>query len=84
MQTNLCGPNSEKLKERFSEHTTSVRKKANNAVGAHFNGPGHSLANMNILALEKVYSRGTKFIEKRESLWINQLEAQYKGINRNK
>ena len=32
--------------------------------------PGHSLADMNILAIEKVFTPGKKIIEKRESLWI--------------
>ena len=51
------------LKERFGEHKTSVRKKSNNAVGDHFNGLGHSIANMNVLALEKVYTTGQSMIE---------------------
>ena len=72
------------LKERFGEHKTSVRKEANNAIGGHFNGPGHSIANMNIIALEKVYTPGQATIEKRESLYINKLEAEFRGLNRQK
>ena len=53
-------------------------------MGDHFNGPGHSLANMNVLALEKVYTPGQAIIEKRESLYINKLEAEFRGINRQK
>ena len=78
------GQTQRQLKERFGEHKTSVRTKQNNSVGQHFNGPGHSLANMNILAIEKVFSRGTAIIEKRESHWINKLEAEFKGLNRTK
>ena len=76
------GQTQRQLGERFSEHKTSVRTKANNVVGQHFCGPGHSLENMHIMAIEKVFTRGTKFIEKRESLWIEKLAAELKGLNK--
>ena len=76
------GQTQRQLGERFSEHKTSVRTKAHNVVGQHFCGPGHSLENMHIMAIEKVFTRGTKFIEKRESLWIEKLEAEFKGLNK--
>ena len=47
------------LKERFGEHKTSVRTHAKNAVGDHVNRSGHSVANMKILAIEKVRNRNT-------------------------
>ena len=55
-----------------------------NAIGDHFNGPSHSLFDMKILALEKVYKPGLPIIEKRESFLINRLEAEFKGLNRQK
>ena len=69
------------MKERFSEHKTSVRKKEKNAVGVHFNGPGHSLENMKITGIEKVLSRDQTIVLKRESLWINSFQAEYLGLN---
>ena len=72
------------LKERFGEHKTSVRNNSKNAIGDHFNGPGHSIFDMKILALEKVYKPGLSIIEKRESLWINRFEAEFRGLNRKK
>ena len=72
------------LKERFAEHKTSVRTKTKNSIGDHFNLPGHSVTNMKILALEKIKQQGKQIIEKRESFWINQLEAEFKGLNRKK
>ena len=69
---------------RFGEHKTSVKTKSNNTIGNHFNGPGHSLANMNILAIEKVFNPSETVIKKRESLWINRLEAEHKGLNKQK
>ena len=53
-------------------------------VGQHFNGPGHSLENLKITAIEKVFKRGTETILKRESLWINLFEAEFKGLNSKK
>ena len=61
-----------------------MRTEKKNAIGEHFNGPGHTMANMNILAVEKVYNRGKTIIEKRESYYINKLAAEYKGLNRRK
>ena len=78
------GYTTRQLKERFSEHKTSVRTNSNNAIGDHFNGPGHSMANMNILALEKVFTPGIATIENRESLYINKFEAEFRGLNRKK
>ena len=63
----------------LSEHKTSVRTKSK--IGLHFNEPGHSLHNMEIDVIEKVFDRGRPIIEKRESMWIEVLEAEYKGVN---
>ena len=41
-----------------------------------------TLANMEIMAIEKVFTKGKKFIEKRESMWIEKLEAEFKGLNK--
>ena len=35
------GQSQRELKQRFSEHKTSVRTQAKKVVGQHFNGPGH-------------------------------------------
>ena len=78
------GYTTRELKERFFKHKSSVRTKNKNTIGDHFDGPGHSMANMNILALEKVYKQGVKIIEKRESFYINKFEAEFKGLNRKK
>jgi hypothetical protein len=45
---------------------------------------GHSLHDMQILALEKVFTAGQRILEKRVSLYINKLEAEYSGLNRKK
>ena len=78
------GKTERKLKERLSEHKTSVRKKEKNVVGVHFNGPGHSLENMKMTGIEKVLNRDQAIILKRESLWINSFQAEYLGLNMKK
>ena len=78
------GQTKRQLKERFGEHKTSVRTKSKCAVSEHFNGPGHALHNMQIMAIEKVFTPGQTILEKRESLWINKLEAEHLGLNRKK
>ena len=78
------GQTSRQLKDRFSEHKTSVRTSQKNAIGDHFNGPGHSLSHMTIFAIEKVFNHGQQILEKRESLIIRNLEAEFKGLNRKK
>ena len=78
------GQTQRQLKTRFGEHKTSVRTKAKNVIGEHFVGPGHSLANMEIAAIEKVRNTKQSFIEKRESLWIKKFEAEHLGLNNRK
>ena len=78
------GKTERNVKGRLSEHKTSVRKNEKNVVGQHFNGPGHSLDNLKITAIEKVFNRSREIILKRESLWINLFEAEHQGLNAKK
>ena len=78
------GKTERKLKERLAEHLNSVKKNEKNVIGQHFNGPGHSLAHLQITTIEKIFNRGTQTILKRESLWINRFEAEFKGLNMKK
>ena len=52
------GKTERKLKERLSEHVNSVKKNEKNVIGQHFNGPGHSLANLQITTIENFLIRG--------------------------
>ena len=70
------GQTQRKLKERLSEHKTSVKHNEKNVVGQHFNGPGHSLEHLKFTATEKVFHRGQDINLKRESMWINLFEAE--------
>ena len=69
------------VSEGVEKKKTSVRTNVKKVVGQHFNEPGHSIFNMEVAALEKVFDRGKQIIEKRESMWIEILEAEFKGLN---
>ena len=71
------------LQERFSEHKGYVlNKHLNKATGAHFNLPGHSVADMKVTILEKVYSMDGMIRQQREKMFIADLNTNYKGLNR--
>ena len=42
-------------------------------VSEHFNGPCHSLHDMQIINVENILTSGQKILEKRESYWFNKL-----------
>ena len=68
LQATLHRQDGAKIKGKTLGHKTSVRNNQKNVVGQHFNGPGHSLDNLKITAIEKVFKRGTETILKTESL----------------
>jgi len=63
------GQTSRRLKDRVQEHIRSIRKNEN-SVGMHFNGPGHSLKDLQVSVLEKVFPVSRPLLETREDLWI--------------
>ena len=78
------GQTSRALKDRFSEHKTSVRTNQKNTIGDHFNGPGHNLGHMKIFGIEKVFQATTQNLEKRKSMFISKFQAEYRGLNKRK
>ena len=47
------GETDRSLKDRISEHKGYIRtKKLNQATGAHFNLPGHSVSDMTVMAIQ--------------------------------
>ena len=71
------------LSQRFAEHRGYVRnKKLEKATGAHFNLPGHSMADMKITIIEKIMSDDPQMRKLRESHFIKQFGTRYKGMNK--
>ena len=71
------------LKERFREHRGYVTAKMENkATGKHFNEPGHSVNDMTVTVIEKIFNNGPGFRKQREKMWINKFNTRYKGLNK--
>ena len=60
-----------------------TQKKFKEVCGEHFNLPGHSIADMVVVGIERVLPRGDKLIRTiKEAYWINQYESCTFGANR--
>ena len=71
------------LKNRLAEHIGYVKSKnINQPTGEHFNLPGHTLSNMNILILEKVKNFNTNYRKEREKYLIRKFNTYYNGMNK--
>ena len=54
------------------------------ATGAHFNLPGHSLADMSITVIEQTKNNNKQYRKERESFFIRKFNTYHKGMNRQK
>ena len=68
--------------ERDSGNTWGYVDKTVEATGNHFNLPGPSKADMQVMVVEKVNSRDLWLREEREHELIRNCNTYYKGINR--
>ena len=77
------GQTQNSLSSRFLDHLGYCRREEiSKATGAHFNKPGHSMADMTISVLEQVSEKDTFYRECRESKHIQDFDLLYNGINR--
>ena len=79
------GTTKKEIKERFKEHKGYVTNFVNHpdkTTGAHFNLPGHSVSDMRITIVEKVFNPDPMVREQREKYYINKFGSKYRGINR--
>ena len=78
------GESERSLKERFLEHKGYVSNNIlTKAKGEHFNQKGHSVSDMEITIIEKIFNQDPQFRKQREKMFINKFNTRYKGINRN-
>jgi len=54
----------------------------NKATGKHFNEPCHSVNDMKVTVIEKIFNNDPRFRKQREKMWINKLNTRYKGLNK--
>ena len=52
--------------------------------GAHFNLPGHSLANLKATIIEQVLKKEDDYRKEREHFFINTFNTFYNGMNKKK
>ena len=84
------GQTKKTIAERFSQHRGYVNSyqskiatgKRIEATGAHFNLPGHSLSDMKLQVIEKVFDKSEAVRLTRERLYINLFEAENLGMNK--
>ena len=73
------------LQTRFSEHRGYVTNRhLAKATGYHFNLPGHSISDMEVTVLEKIFNLDPQYRKTREAKWIQEFNTKYKGMNRKK
>ena len=51
-------------------------------TGEHFNGKGHSVSDMEITVIEKIYDEDIQFRKQREKMYIQKCNTRHKGLNR--
>ena len=77
------GTSERSLQKRFSEHRDYVKNEhLSQATGWHFNKKGHSVSDMRVTILEKVFSLDEALRLERESHFIKMYNTFYKGINK--
>ena len=71
------------LKDRFLEHKGYANtNNQTKATGIHFSQKGHSVSNMKITVLEKVFNSNPQFRKQRKKMYIQKFNTKYKGLNR--
>ena len=70
------------LRNRLADHRGYVRDQTDNATGAHFSSPGHSLADLKITVLEQVKKKDDLYRKEREKYFIQKFNTYHNGLNR--
>ena len=79
------GETKRSMKHRLADHRGYiVNKHVDKATGAHYNLPGHSLANLKITILEQVRYNDDDYRKEREKYFINKFNTYNRGLNRQK
>ena len=77
------GTTGRQLKLRLAEHRGYITNQVvNTATGAHYNLPGHSLADLKVTILEQTKSSDEDYRIEREKYFIRKFDAFNKGLNR--
>ena len=71
------------FRKRLAEHRSYIQNKhLEQATGAHFNLPGHSVANMKMTIIEQVKTQSDSYRKEREEFYIRKLDTFNNGMNK--
>ena len=71
------------LRSTVAEHRDYVSKgETDQSTGAHFNKPGHSLADLSVN--KHTRGRGTEYRKEREHYFIQRFDTYHRGMNKQK
>ena len=77
------GETDRRLKDRLADHRRYVTSKVvTQPTGAHFNLPGHSVADLTVTILEQVKKKCSLYRKEREKFYIQKLDSLHEGLNR--
>ena len=66
----------------FNKHRGYVNNYIDTATGSHFTGPGHSLSDMFLTAIERVKKNSDSSRKEREEYFISKFYTFHDGLNR--
>ena len=70
---------------RMKQHLSHARcSRQDKAIGEHFSTNGHKLSDMTLTVLEKLTRTDIRYRKTKESIYIEQWNLKYKGLNRKK
>ena len=77
------GQTGRQFKHRIGDHRGYINNQVwGQPIGAHFNQPGHCLANMKTIVLEQVKTNDKSYRLEREKYFINKFNTYYEGLNK--
>ena len=77
------GTSGRQLKFRLADHRGYILNQVvSKATGAHFNLPGHSLAQLSVTILEQTQNNSEEYRKEREKYFIRRFDTYNNGINR--
>ena len=77
------GSTGRELKHRLADHRGYIQNQVTSrATGAHWNLPGHSLADLRVSVLEQCKKNSEEYRLEREKYFIRKFDTYNSGINR--
>ena len=74
-QSQYVGQTSGPLRQRFYLHRSDINRERGSLVTKHFNSPGHSLQDMRVIGIERVYGHDLEDRLRREGYWMKKLRT---------